>query len=142
MTTASTARTVSVERTAPGQYAITNVRGGRLHLGGDEEARFSPTELLLGAIGACTAIDVDTVTSRRAEPDEFTVRVDANKVRDESGGNRLTDIVVTFQVRFPDGEGGDAARQLMPDAVKRSHDVWCTVSRTVESGTPVATRID
>src|SRR5262245_24569303 len=79
---------------------------------------------------------------RRAGPDEFVVRVDADKVRDDAGANRLTNIVVTFEVRFPEGDGGDAARTLLPDAVKRSHDVWCTVSRTVESGTPIATRVD
>ena len=104
------------------------------------ETVFTPTELLLAAIGACTAIDVATLTARRAEPDTFEVQVDAEKVRDE-GGNRLADLVVTFSVAFPAGEGGDAARQLLPEAVRRSHDRLCTVSRTVELGTPVVTRV-
>ncbi len=68
--------------------------------------------------------------------------VGAEKLRDEKGRNSLTDITVTFQIRFPDGEGGDKARALLPDAVKRSHEQLCTVSRTVELGTPVATRIE
>jgi len=67
--------------------------------------------------------------------------VDANKVRDEAG-NHLTDIVVTFRIRFPEGEQGDKARALLPDAVKKSHDRLCTVSRTVELGTPIASRIE
>jgi putative redox protein len=37
---------------------------------------------------------------------------------------------------------GDAARAVLPDAVKKSHDRLCTVSRTVELGTPIATRIE
>ena len=41
-------------------------------------------------------------------------------------------------MRFPAGAGGDAARDLLPGAVRRSHDSLCTVSRTVELGTPVA----
>jgi len=45
-------------------------------------------------------------------------------------------------VRFPDDEGGDAARALLPEAVNRSHDRLCTVSRTVELGTAVDTRIE
>jgi putative redox protein len=69
------------------------------------------------------------------------VGVGAEKLRDEKGRNSLTDITVTFQVRFPDGEGGDKARALLPDAVKRSHEQLCTVSRTVELGTPVTSII-
>jgi putative redox protein len=102
---------------------------------------FSAVELLLAAIGGCTAVDVDTLTSRRAEPEQFEILVDANKVRD-AGGNHLTDIMVTFRIRFPDGEQGDKARGLLPDAVRKSHDRLCTVSRTVEPGTPIATRIE
>jgi len=100
-----------------------------------------PVELLLAAIGGCTAIDVDILTSRRAEPDMFEVLVDAEKVRDEAGSH-LTDLLVTFRVSFPDGEAGDKARAILPDAVKKSHDRLCTVSRTVELGTPIATRIE
>ena len=101
---------------------------------------FTPVDLLLAGIGGCTAVDVDILTSRRAEPEAFEVHVDAEKVRDDTG-NHLADIVVTFRVRFPDGEGGDKARALLPDAVRKSHDRLCTVSRTVELGIPVETRI-
>jgi len=81
------------------------------------------------------------LTSRRAEPDAFEILVDAEKVRDEAG-NHLTEILVTFRIKFPAGERGDAARALLPDAVKKSHDRLCTVSRTVELGTPIGTRIE
>jgi putative redox protein len=96
--------------------------------------------LLLAAIGGCTAIDVDAVTSRRAEPSSFTIEVEGEKIRDALG-SRMTDLAVTFKVSFPEGEGGDAARALLPDAVRRSHDSLCTVSKTVELGTPVASTI-
>ena len=32
------------------------------------------------------------------------------------------------------------ATERLPDAIRRSHDRLCTVSRTVELGTPVDTR--
>lgn len=140
MATDSGHRQVVIERTANGKFTITNDRGGQLALGGAGGTDFTPTELLLAAIGGCTAIDVDILTSRRAEPAEFTVLVDAGKVRDEAG-NHLTDIVVTFRLRFPDSSGGDEARAILPDVVKRSHDRLCTVGRTVELGTPITTRI-
>jgi hypothetical protein len=49
---------------------------------------------------------------------------------------------VRFRVRFPEGDGGDAAREMLPKLVKRSHDEWCTVSRTVELGQQVSTTVE
>jgi uncharacterized OsmC-like protein len=134
-------RTVTVERSGPGVFTVTNARDGRLMFGTGRGSEFTPTELLLAAIGGCTAIDVDILTSRRAEPDGFRVRVEADKVRD-GGVNRLTGIEVTFQIAFPAGADGDAARVILPDAVNKSHDRLCTVGRTVEIGTPIATTIE
>ena len=133
-------RSISVTRTAAGRYTAANGRGGTLDFGTGDVNDFTPVELFLAAIGGCTAVDVDVFTTRRAEPESFVVEVGGKKVRDE-GGNRMEELSVTFRVRFPDGEGGDAARALMPEAVQRSHDRLCTVSRTVELGTPVETRI-
>ena len=141
MTTDSAHRSVRLERIENSRYVVTNDRGGQISIGKGEGTDFTPVDLLLAGIGGCTAIDVDILTSRRAEPDAFEVLVDAEKVRDDAG-NRLTDIVVTFRIRFPDGERGDAARALLPDAVRKSHDRLCTVSRTVELGTPIGTRIE
>jgi len=133
-------RNVAVERIASGKFEAVNSRGGRIAFGTGGGADFTPTELLLAAIGGCTSIDVDILTSRRAEPESFQVLVDATKVRD-ANGNRLADIEVTFRITFPAGEQGDEARAILPDVVKKSHDKLCTVGRTVELGTPIATRV-
>ena len=135
-----THRWIALDRTEPGVFVARNARGGELRVSGDDGATFTPVELLLVALAACTAADVDAVTRRRAEPEDLTVRVDAHKARDDVG-NVLRDIEVTFTVTFPEGEAGDAARAALPRAVQASHDRTCTVSRTVERGTPVAVRI-
>jgi putative redox protein len=140
MATDSPHRSVSIERTGPTQYLFTNARGGQLTVSTGDGPGFTPVELLLVAIGGCTAIDVDVLTSRRAEPESFAVDVDANKVRDDQG-NHLTDVEVTFRVVFPDGEAGDAARAVLPDAVRKSHDRLCVVGRTVMTATPITTHI-
>jgi len=132
---------VAIDRVGAGKYAATNERGGTISVGDGSGDDFTPVELLLTAIAGCTAIDVDVITSRRAEPDSFRVEADANKVRDESG-NHLTGIVVTFKIAFPAGAGGDNARAILPDIVKKSHERLCTVSRTIELGTPVTPRIE
>ena len=142
---ADSTRSLTLTRTGPGALTATNVRGGTMTViagGGGAGPEFTPIELLLAAIGGCTALDVEAITGKRAEPTDFEVRVEAQKVRDGSGANRLTDIVVTFRVAFPDGEAGDAARVVLPDAVAKSHDRLCTVSRTVELGTAITPRIE
>ena len=135
-------RSVEITRLGLGQYEAVNPRGGTLRFGagdggGDE---FTPVELLLTAIAGCTAADVDYITVKRAEPTTFEVHASGTKVRDETG-NRMEDIVVRLEVRFPDGEEGDAARAVLPSAVQPSHDRLCTVSRTVERETPVAVEV-
>jgi putative redox protein len=138
--TAENPRGVELSRLRKARFVARNPRGGELELGeGDDEA-FSPVELLLAAIAGCTAIDVDYITAKRAEADTFTVGISAEKIRDEHG-NRLTDIRLRFDVAFPDTDGGAAARERLPSAVQRSHDRLCTVSRTVEVGTPVAVEV-
>jgi uncharacterized OsmC-like protein len=134
-------RTVSVRRDPGGVLQATNVRGGTLRVGHGDDDGFTPTELLLAAIASCTAADVDALTARRAEPESFAVQVEAEKVRDDEG-NRVEDVTVTFRVTFPVGPDGDAAREVLPAAVRRSHDRLCTVGRTVELGTPITPRIE
>lgn len=136
-----TLRSVQFERTANSKYEVRNIRGGTLSVGSGQDADFTPVELLLAAIGTCSAIDVDIVTSRRAEPTEFTAVVRGDKIRDAAEGNRMENLAVEFTIRFPEGEDGDKAREALPRAVKMSHDRLCTVSRTVELGTPVSTTL-
>jgi len=136
-------RSVSIERLSKARYRATNAEGDTIVVG-EGDGSFSPIELLLTALAACTAIDVDYIVGKRDEPASFRVRSEANKVRDE-GGNHLTDIVLTFDARFEDTEAGKAAQDVMARAVKQSHDRLCTVSRTVELGTKVQsviTRLD
>ncbi len=138
-----TLRQVQFERLANSSYEVRNARGGTIRIGsGGEDTDFTPVELLLAAIGTCSAIDVDVVVSRRAEPTAFSAVVRGDKVRDPEEGNRMENLAVEFTIRFPEGEAGDKAREALPRAVKMSHDRLCTVSRTVELGTPVTTTVD
>jgi uncharacterized OsmC-like protein len=54
----------------------------------------------------------------------------------------MENLAVEFTVHFPAGEDGDKAREALPRSVKMSHDRLCTVSRTVELGTPVTTTVN
>lgn len=133
-------RTVTLDRLDEGVYVARNGRGVELRFGSSAEDGFSPVELLLAAIAGCTAVDIDVVTGRRATADVFSATVDAEYVRDATG-NVLRDIHLTFQVEFPQGDAGDAARAILPRALQTSHDRTCTVSRTIEAGTPVSVHL-
>lgn len=121
-----------------GTYRVTNPRGGTLRVGGGgESADFTAVELFLTAMAACSATDVDFMTSRLAEPMSFDVTATGEKLRD-GVENHLGDIEVTFTVRFPEGAAGDRARERLPRAIEQSRDRLCTVSRTVQRGAAVA----
>lgn len=132
-------RSISMARVEKGVFEVTNVRGGTMRIGGGDSADFTPVELLLTAIAGCSAVDVDFITVKRAEPQAFTVEASGEKVRDDDG-NRMDHLQVRFDVAFGDDEEGTKAAGRLADAIAKSHDRLCTVSRTVELGTPVDTR--
>lgn len=135
-----THREITIERIEKGRFRAVNARGVTLDVGNGPND-FSPVELLLAALAGCSGMDVDALTGRRAEPQQFSVVAGGEKIRDGEGGNRMVDLDLAFTVTFPEGAEGDAARTVLPDALARSHDRLCTVTRTVESGTPVGVRI-
>jgi uncharacterized OsmC-like protein len=129
-------RSVGLTRVSKGVFDVTNVRGGVMRIGGGETSDFTPVELFLAAIAGCSAVDVDFITAKRAEPESFTVEMSGEKLRDEQG-NHMGGLTMRFSVTFPEGEGGDRAREMLPKAMEMSHDRLCTVSRTVQLGEPI-----
>ena len=129
-------RSIDLTKIGEGRFKATNRRGGVLPIGSGADPDFTPVELLLAAIAGCSAIDVDLITRKRAEAAQFDIHAQGDKVRDEHG-NRMTNLTITFEVRFPDGEDGDRAREALPRAIAQSRDRLCTVSRTVQVGSPV-----
>ncbi|UMG92154.1 OsmC family protein [Nocardioides sp. TF02-7] len=137
----NTLRSVDLARIGDGKYRATNVRGGEMLVGAmdDQDPTFTPVELLLVAIAGCSATDVEFITRKRATSTSFDVRAEGNKVRDEQG-NHLDGLRLTFDVHFPAGPEGDAARGVLQRAIEQSRDRLCTVSRTVQLGAGVEYR--
>ena len=130
-------RSVELRKIGENRFVAVNERGGETFMGtGGEDPDFTPVELLLAAIAGCSAIDVDLITGKRATATSFTVTSSGEKVRDENG-NHMTGLRLSFDVVFPDGPEGDAARAVLPRSIEQSRDRLCTVSRTVQLGTDV-----
>jgi uncharacterized OsmC-like protein len=134
--TESNLRSVSLTRVGASTFEAVNSRGTRLVLGEGDTADFTPIEVLLAATAACSAMDVDHITRRRAEPESFEVVASAPRLHDEQG-NHLGEIELSFRVRFPAGADGDRARSVLSRALAQSRDRLCTVSRTIQLPTPV-----
>lgn len=133
-TSSDTLRSVGLTKIGEGRFKATNARGGETFMGsGGDDPDFTPVELLLAAIAGCSAIDVDLITRKRARSTSFELTSQGHKVRDEDG-NHLTGLRLTFDVQFPEGPEGDAARESLPRAIEMSRDRLCTVSRTVQLG--------
>ena len=134
-------RSIHITRTGARTYDATNTRGGRISLGEGQNTDFTPVELLLVAIAGCSAIDVDYITTRRAEPISSEVTAQAHKLDDDKG-HHLGEVQVDFRIAFPEGPDGDSARAILERAVSQSRDRLCTVSRTVQLSAPVDYQID
>ena len=128
-------REISLTRTGPEEYVATNARGASLRVGSGSTADFSPVELLLVAIAGCSSVDVDLITSRRAEPTRFDVVARGEKLKDERGNHMGPIEVLVFFVLL--WANMTIAERLAP-AVAQSQDRLCTVSRTVSLGAPVS----
>ncbi|MQW75209.1 OsmC family peroxiredoxin [Nocardioides sp. dk4132] len=132
----STHRSIELARDGDLHFVATNRRGGTLAIGSGEDDDFTPVELLLAALAACGAIDLESVTGKRAPFSAFAARGEGHKIRDEQG-SRMVDLAVTFDVAFPEGEDGDRARAVLQRTVRQVQDRLCTVGRTVSVGDPV-----
>lgn len=125
---------VSVQRTQQGRFRATNAAGAQVEVGTGKDI-FTPVELLLAALGACSSIDPDTVISRRAEPRSFTAEVSADYVREDE--NYLRDVLIHLAVELEDSADARRAARTVQRALAHAHGKTCTVARTLERRTEV-----
>ena len=106
---------------------VTNKHGTELLVDIEGERGLSPLELLLAALGACSAVDFAILMRKQRDAVEpLHLEVDGDKE-----GYRMDWLRVTYHVH----EGADE-RKVERARSRVANDV-CTVSRTLASGTPV-----
>jgi len=98
---------------------------------GADDAASRPKELVLFALGGCTAFDVVTVLEkRRTHYGAFMVRLEADEAKEHPMVFRR----VRLTYRFEDCEA--PAREL-ERAVRLSHDKYCSVSAMLRRAFPI-----
>ncbi|MBO3746224.1 OsmC family protein [Streptosporangiaceae bacterium NEAU-GS5] len=117
---------VHVERTESG-FAATNEAGATIEIG---EGAFSPVELLLAAVGACNIMTVEPLTAKRGHR---LVRLAVDMTAEKAEPTLLASVTMKYDVELPSEE----SREVFEAVRRRVHDRYCTVSRSLEKGTPV-----
>ncbi len=107
------------------QLEATTRSGATATIDGDGKAAPSPTNLLLAAIGGCSAIDVVDILRKGRQPLEgLVVEVDGD--RREDPPRRFTRLRLTFRVR------GEVERTKVERAVALSLDKYCSVFHSLD----------
>lgn len=98
---------------------------GPPNLGGHNSG-FRPTQLLLAAVGGCSAIDVVMILKKQKQRiDSFEIEVDGEKEAVEEY-SLFRNIVIHFKLK------GEIELEKAERAVKLSIDKYCSVSKTLE----------
>lgn len=71
----------------------------------------------MAAVAGSAAVEVDVVTSQRAEPKSFDVHVEGDRVN-EDGASRQSEVRVGFDLSFPETPRGQPSAQArgQPDS--------------------------
>ena len=93
---------------------------------GGHELAFRPTQLLLAAVGGCSAIDVIMILKKQKQKiEDFEVDVEGEKEKVEEY-SVFKDITLHFKIK------GEVDYDKAEKAVKLSLDKYCSVSKTLE----------
>jgi uncharacterized OsmC-like protein len=106
---------------------VTNKHGTELLVDLEGLRGLSPLELLLAALGSCSAVDFALLMRKQ--------RDEVEPIRIEVDGDKEDTRMQWLRVRYHVGEGHDA-RKLERAREKVANDL-CTVSRTLTMGCPV-----
>lgn len=99
---------------------------GSLGIGGAEEG-FRPMQLLLAAVGGCSAIDVISILKKQKQQiDSFEIEVDGNR-------EAIDDYSVFKKIEIHFILTGEVEKEKAEKAIQLSLNKYCSVSKTLEA---------
>lgn len=123
---------VKLEKSGVVQFKATNAQGkmvlidGPPSIGGSAEGA-TPMEMVLMALGGCSAMDVLTILQKQKQPVE-DLRIEVEGVRAPSYPRVFTHITVTFVAR------GQVSAEKLSQAIALSAEKYCSVSAMLSRG--------
>jgi putative redox protein len=125
--------TVKLSWTGGTKFRAANASGHQTVIDGDKQAAPSPVELLLEALGACTAIDVVLILQKMRTPaTRLEVMIDGN--RRKTDPKSYTDVRVRFDVW-----GDEIKPEKLARAINLSLEKYCSVYHTLRPDLKVET---
>jgi len=115
------------------KFTAVNASGQQTVIDGDRKTAASPVEVLLEALGACTAIDVVLILEKMRTPaKKLEVTIDGN--RRQTDPKYYTDLRVRFDV------WGDTIKpEKLARAINLSFEKYCSVYHTLRPDLKVET---
>jgi len=103
--------------------------GNRLALDSDRKSNTGPgpMELLLVALGACTATDIVIILAKKRQKLE-SLEVSVSGERASDPPQVWTRLNVVFRVRGKNAKGGQIEEKAVADAVRLSEEKYCSVA--------------
>ncbi len=124
----SNIRTITTTYKAELEYEAINPQGNTVQIdmyGPEKKQHQSPTELLLSATAACSAVDVIQILQKKRKTING-LQVVAEGTRREEHPRHFTDILLIFKLSSP-----DTTKEELEKVVALSVDKYCSVAATV-----------
>jgi len=111
------------------QFEAATPSSHKLHLDSDRKSNSGPgpMELLLVALGACTATDIVIILEKKRQKLE-SLEVSVSGERAATPPQVWTRLDVLFRVRGRGAEGGPLEEKAVADAVRLSEEKYCSVA--------------
>ena len=111
------------------RFEATTPSGHRLALDSDRKSNSGPgpMELLLVALGSCTATDIVIILGKKRQKLE-SLEVSVSGERASEPPQVWTRLEVVFRVRGRGPEGGPIDQKAVADAVRLSEEKYCSVA--------------
>jgi putative redox protein len=125
------------------QFEAITPSGHALHLDSDRKnnAGPGPMELLLVALGACTATDIVIILEKKRQKLE-SLEVLVSGERAPSPPQVWTRLEVVFRVRGRGAEGGPLEEKAVADAVRLSEEKYCSVAAMLRKTAQLTMRFE
>lgn len=117
------------------RFLGTNEAGDKVTIDGDRPAiGMLPMELLLAALGSCTAYDVVDIMTKKRQP-LGRYRIEVEGIQAETHPKRFTHITVTHY-----GAGPEVTEAALSRAAELSHRKYCPVAASLNAEVEVEVR--
>jgi len=125
------------------RFEATTPSGHRLPLDSDRKSNTGPgpMELLLVALGSCTATDIVIILAKKRQKLE-SLEVSVSGERAPSPPQVWTRLEVVFRVRGSGPEGGPLDEKAVADAVRLSEEKYCSVAAMLRKTAELTMRFE